>query len=50
LRLAGIATAADLGIETLQDRLAAAMQAARAVMLPPALVGAWGQLGSSKTQ
>ena len=40
---AGIATAADLGIDTLQERLAATMQAARAVMLPPALVGAWGQ-------
>jgi ubiquinone/menaquinone biosynthesis C-methylase UbiE len=40
---AGIATAADIGIETLPHRLAAAMQVARAVMLPPALVGAWGQ-------
>jgi SAM-dependent methyltransferase len=40
---AGIATAGDLGLDTLQDRLAAAMQAARAVMLPPALVAAWGE-------
>ena len=40
---AGIATAADLGVETLQDRLTAAMQAAHAVLLPPALVAAWGQ-------
>lgn len=40
---AGIATAADLGVETLEDRLGAAMRAARAVLLPPALVGAWGQ-------
>jgi SAM-dependent methyltransferase len=40
---AGIATAADLGVETLADRLAAALRSAGAVMLPPALVGAWGQ-------
>ena len=40
---AGIATAADLGVDTLQDRLTAAMQGARAVLLPPALVGAWGR-------
>ena len=39
---AGIATAADLGLDTLQDRLTAAVQATRAVMLPPALVAAWG--------
>jgi ubiquinone/menaquinone biosynthesis C-methylase UbiE len=39
---AGIATAADLGVETLQQRLAAQLLAARAVLMPPALVGAWG--------
>ena len=47
---AGIATAAELGIDTLQDRLAAELQAARSVVLPPALVAAWGHLGSSRTQ
>jgi hypothetical protein len=41
---AGIATAAELGLDTLQERLAAAIQGSRAVMLPPALVGAWGRL------
>ena len=39
----GIATAAELDIETLQDRLAADLQATRSVMVPPTLVGAWGQ-------
>lgn len=46
---AGIATSAELGIETLQERLAAELKATRSVVLPPALVGAWGQLGSSGT-
>jgi SAM-dependent methyltransferase len=41
---AGIATADELGVETLQDRLAAALQATRSVVLPPTLVGAWGRL------
>ena len=41
---AGIATAAELDIETLHDRLAVEMQAAGSVLLPPALVGAWGRL------
>jgi hypothetical protein len=40
----GIATAAELDIETLQDRLAADLQATRSVMVPPTLVGAWGQV------
>jgi ubiquinone/menaquinone biosynthesis C-methylase UbiE len=41
---AGIATIAELGLETLQDRLAAAFRTTRSVLLPPTLVGAWGQL------
>jgi SAM-dependent methyltransferase len=38
----GIATAEQLGIDTLEDRLAAEFQRADAVMLPPTVVGAWG--------
>jgi ubiquinone/menaquinone biosynthesis C-methylase UbiE len=41
---AGITTIAELDLETLQDRLAAAFQATRSVLLPPTLVGAWGRL------
>jgi SAM-dependent methyltransferase len=40
---AGIASAAEIGIETLEDRLVADVQTARSVVLPPALVGAWGR-------
>jgi hypothetical protein len=39
---AGIATAEQLGLDTLTDRLAAAVQASGSVILPPPLVGAWG--------
>jgi SAM-dependent methyltransferase len=39
----GIATIADLGLETLHARLAAALQATGSVLLPPTLVGAWGR-------
>jgi SAM-dependent methyltransferase len=38
----GIATAEQLGIDTLEDRIAAEFQRADAVMLPPTVVGAWG--------
>lgn len=41
---AGIATIAELGLETLQDRLEAALLVTRSVLLPPTLVGAWGRL------
>jgi ubiquinone/menaquinone biosynthesis C-methylase UbiE len=41
---AGIATAAELDIDTLHERLAAELQAAGSVLLPPALVAAWGRL------
>jgi SAM-dependent methyltransferase len=39
---AGIATEADLGMDTLQQRVAEALATADAVLLPPTLVGAWG--------
>ena len=42
---AGIATPEQLGIDTLTQRVAAAVQASRSVFLPPALVGAWGRRG-----
>jgi SAM-dependent methyltransferase len=38
----GIATAEQLGIDTLEDRLTVEFQRADAVMLPPTVVGAWG--------
>jgi SAM-dependent methyltransferase len=38
----GIATAEQLGLDTLEDRIAAEFQRADAVMLPPTVVGAWG--------
>ena len=43
---AGIATADELGLDTLQERLAAEVSEAHAVVVPPALVGAWGGLES----
>jgi ubiquinone/menaquinone biosynthesis C-methylase UbiE len=46
MRSAGIATADELGIDTLQERLAAEAHAARSVVVPPALVGAWGRLAA----
>jgi 2-polyprenyl-3-methyl-5-hydroxy-6-metoxy-1,4-benzoquinol methylase len=39
----GIATAEELGIETLQQRLGDAVRATNAVMLPPTLACAWGR-------
>jgi SAM-dependent methyltransferase len=39
---AGIATEADLGVDTLQRRVAQALAESDAVLLPPTLVGAWG--------
>jgi SAM-dependent methyltransferase len=38
----GIASAEQIGIATLEQRLGAAVQASGSVVLPPALVGAWG--------
>jgi SAM-dependent methyltransferase len=40
---AGIATEAELGLDTLQERLAGHLAAANAVLLPPAVAGAWGR-------
>ncbi len=40
----GIATEAELGLDTLETRLARELEATGAVLLPPALAGAWGRL------
>lgn len=40
---AGLATPEQLDLETLQERIAAATRATGAVVLPPALAGAWGR-------
>lgn len=42
MHAAGIATAEELGIDTLEARLTAEVRAMRSVVVPPALVGAWG--------
>jgi len=39
----GIATAEQIGIETLEQRIAAELKRADAVLLPPTVVGAWGR-------
>ena len=39
----GIATAEQIGLETLDDRITQALTAADAVLLPPIVVGAWGR-------
>lgn len=39
---AGIATEAELDVDTLQQRLVQALAGSDAVLLPPTLVGAWG--------
>lgn len=40
---AGIATAEQLGLDTLNERLSAEIRASGSVVVPPALVGAWGR-------
>jgi ubiquinone/menaquinone biosynthesis C-methylase UbiE len=40
----GIATAGQLGLETLEARLAGELRRADAVLLPPTVVGCWGRL------
>jgi SAM-dependent methyltransferase len=45
----GIARAEDLQLDTLEQRLAAEMKAAAAVMLTPTVVGAWGQAPVSRS-
>jgi SAM-dependent methyltransferase len=42
----GIATAEQLDLDTLQDRLTAEVTARDAVVLPPTVAGAWGRLRS----
>jgi ubiquinone/menaquinone biosynthesis C-methylase UbiE len=39
----GIATAEEIGIETLEERMRHDLAAADAVLLPPTVVGAWGR-------
>jgi hypothetical protein len=39
----GVATAAEVDIETLSSRMQAAVTAQDATMLPPAVVGAWAR-------
>ena len=41
---AGIATEHELGLDTLEARLADALREADAVFLPPTVVGAWGSV------
>ncbi|MEV4313738.1 methyltransferase domain-containing protein [Actinocrispum sp. NPDC049592] len=41
---AGIASAAEVGIDTLQQRLAEQQKTGNTIICPPALVGAWGHL------
>lgn len=43
IEAAGIASASDLAVDTLQQRLADDVLATRSTLLPPALVGAWGR-------
>jgi ubiquinone/menaquinone biosynthesis C-methylase UbiE len=43
----GIATEAEIGLDTLEDRLRRELEAADAVLLPPTVTGAWGRLPSS---
>jgi SAM-dependent methyltransferase len=42
----GVATAKEIDVGTLQDRLRRELDAANAVLLPPTVVGAWGALRS----
>jgi SAM-dependent methyltransferase len=42
----GIATEDEIGLDTLEQRLAAEIEAADAVILPPTVAGAWGRLRS----
>lgn len=46
LEAKGIVTAADIGLEDLEQRVAAALREADAVLLPPTLAGAWGRRGA----
>ena len=39
----GIATEDQIGLDTLESRVAEAIAEARSVFMPPAVVGAWGR-------
>jgi len=41
---AGIASAEEIGLDTLEERLVAEVREARAVLLPPTVAGAWGRM------
>lgn len=41
----GIATAEQVDVDTIEDRIARELQRANAVLLPPTVVGAWGRKG-----
>jgi SAM-dependent methyltransferase len=43
----GIATEAELGLDTIEQRIGRELEAADAVLLPPTVAGAWGRLRSS---
>jgi len=40
----GIATAAEIDLDTLQSRISADLADMKAVLIPPTLVGAWGSV------
>jgi SAM-dependent methyltransferase len=44
---AGIATADEIGLETLEERIGEEMRSTDAVFMPPTVVGAWGRPGPS---
>ena len=46
----GIATAEQIGVDTLEQRIAAELKRADAVFLPPTVVGAWGRYEPASTQ
>jgi hypothetical protein len=46
----GIATAEQIGLETLEQRIAAELKRADAVLLPPTVVGAWGRYEPTSPQ
>lgn len=45
----GLATADELGLDTLTDRIRSALLESASVMVPPVLAGAWGRLPSPGT-
>jgi 2-polyprenyl-3-methyl-5-hydroxy-6-metoxy-1,4-benzoquinol methylase len=45
IQMTGLATADEIGPDTLEQRLLRDVTAAQAVMVSPALIGAWGRLG-----